>query len=272
MRADEVKTSAGRGRRRPEENRRGAPRHARLRKEPSTAGRPGPARRFAGPPSAAVRIFFCTVAFGQRHQRGGLLGVLPGAGGRCRRFRPPPALPRRLPRDAERMRASPGVLRLCGLRRDASRVGPGLIGIGFGVTCAWARSHRHRMPVSGIGFGALDSDAAFSMSASGRAFLASDTAFLSACFLLRGVAFLMRTRLVRSGRGAVESGHRSRHQVPRSRNPGRRSRLRTQAGPPVGRAWGAVRAAAFFRARTGGVVASRSVFWKISASWKAATG
>ncbi len=50
--------------------------------------------------------FFCTVVFGQRQQRGGLLGVLPGTGGRCRRFRPSPALPRRLPRDAERMRAA----------------------------------------------------------------------------------------------------------------------------------------------------------------------
>ncbi len=131
MRADEVKTSAGREGRRPEEDRGSAVR-------PFAHGgvhgwKTWPCASFCGPPSAAVRIFFCTVVFGQRQQRGGLLGILPGAGGRCRRFRPPPALPRRLPRDAERMRAAREPRRFAALWTQARR-----------LPCR-SRPHRHRI-------------------------------------------------------------------------------------------------------------------------------
>ena len=105
MRADEVKTSAGREGRRPEENRRGALRHTCLRMEPSTAERAGPARRFAGRRPLRFAFFLHCRFLGKgrswrRDRRfAGRRRALP-------KIPAPPALPRRLPRDAERMRAA----------------------------------------------------------------------------------------------------------------------------------------------------------------------
>ena len=229
---------------------------------------------------AAVRCgayFFALSFFGQRPQLATGSAFCRAQTGVAEDSAPPPALPRRLPRDAERMRAAeelrlfadlwthaatPLVSVPASLASDSAFPAPGRGLIGTGCpslesdSVLWTRTsrpprlaQRSRWPgVTSLGTGRRVSRVGASSG------LRRDV-LCSGC-TVPGIRF--RVPGTRVG-------------VPSGKVGGVFPCARTQAGPPVGRAWGAVRAAAFFRARTGGVVASRSVFWKISASWKAAT-
>lgn len=241
--------------------------------EPSTAGRPGPARRFAG--RRPLRFaFFCTVVFGQRQQRGGLLGVLPGAGGRCRRFRLPSALLRRLPRDAERMRAAeelrlfadlwthaatPPVSVPASLASDSALPAPGrgLIGIGCpsleSDSARWIRTRRFQclrqavhswhltrlfcLPV--FFFGVWHSSCGRASSASGAALWNRRT--------VPGIRF--RAPGTRVG-------------VPSGKVGGVFPCARTQAGPPVGEGLRGGSRSGFFSCANRGSGCFKECFWE----------
>lgn len=233
-----------------------------------------PCASFCGPPSAAVRIFFCTVAFGQRHQRGGLLGVLPGAGGRCRKFRQPRPCPVvfRVTRKEYAQRKSSGSLRICGLmpRRLSCLFRPHwhrirrYLCLGAASSASDARLW-NRIRHFGLGRGVFNVCVRPCLLDIGHGFFVC--LFSSSGCGIPHADAPRPQRARRCGIGAPFPASGSAFPEPGSAFPA------PDAGRPSGgEGLGGGSRAAFFRARTGGVVASRSVFGKISASWKAATG
>ena len=194
---------------------------------------------FCGPPSAAVRIFFA-LSFSGKGSSGAACSAFCRAQAGVAEDSAPPALPRRFSCAAERMRAAREPRRVAALWTQARR-----------LSCLF-RPHWRRTRLfcpSVFFFGVWHSSCGRASSASGAALWNRRT--------VPGIRF--RVPGTRVG-------------VPSGKVGGVFPCARTQAGPPVREGLRGGSRSGFFRARTGGVVASRSVFWKISASWKAATG